>query len=234
MSTVPYSAYLNMMQNPRCPGPTGPPGPPGTGSTGDTGATGPTGPNGNNGLPGQRGGTGATGPIGPTGNPGSNGSPGINGPTGPTGPTGPAGTGHTGPAFPSLPLQMLTQPNDIIPTVIPQFSEFAAGTSGNPSVGIPTGGASGFLTINMIASSQTSLPYSFDVVLRDSDPNRTDGVAAAGKMILTENSAAYVSGIGGNLTLSTPCLPTSNFTLNVYYPVTPAALDFGFNVYLNR
>ena len=66
MSTVSYSAYLNMVQNPRCAGPTGSTGPNSVGPTGVTGTTGPTGgpgTNGTNGLTGPTGATGATGTI---------------------------------------------------------------------------------------------------------------------------------------------------------------------------
>jgi hypothetical protein len=106
MSTVSYSAFLNMAQNPRCPGPTGPAGPAGptgpgafTGPTGRTGSTGPVGPPGTPGAPGSTGSTGPTGTpgtngaTGATGTPGTNGTNGTNGATGPTGPTGPVGPG---------------------------------------------------------------------------------------------------------------------------------------------
>jgi hypothetical protein len=113
MSTVSYSSFLNMAQNPRCPGPTGPagpPGPPGNGPTGSTGPMGPTGPRGPAGTNGIAGSTGRTGPAGtpgstgPPGRTGATGTPGTNGLAGPTGPTGTPGsigptgyTGYTGP-----------------------------------------------------------------------------------------------------------------------------------------
>jgi hypothetical protein len=186
--------------------------------------------------------TGPQGPVGPSGGPtGTTGTTGPTGTTGTTGTTGPTGTrgftgttGATGSSFPSS-LITLTRTNPIVSPLIPQIPNFGAGTSGGPQYTIPTGGTNGFLTIILSATSGTAtLPYSFDVFLNDSDPARPDVLATAGKMVLTTNASIYTVGIGGCLTLSTPCIPTSNFSLYMPYPTTPTAISFILNVYLNR
>jgi hypothetical protein len=128
----------------------------------------------------------------------------------------------------------LTRTNPIGP-IIPQIPDFGAGTSGGPTYPIPTGGTNGFLTIVISGTSTAATSsYSFDVFLNDSDPARPDVLATAGKMTLTVNNSIYAVGTGGCLTLSTPCLPTSNFSLYMPYPTTPTAISFVLNVYLNR
>lgn len=158
-------------------GATGPTG--ATGATGPTGATGATGPTGATGATGSTGSTGLTGPTGSTGLTGATGPSGATGATGPTGPTGLTGaTGSTG----------------------------ATGATGSAGIGVPAGGALGY-----VLTKNTAADYDTGWAPASGGPGGTFYVASYATTISFGTTGSQLATV--TVTVATAITSTQNVTI---------------------